>query len=699
MIPRPMRSLAAIALAAGILAAPAGIVPSRLAPAGLPGPSLGAVTVSAAIPDLTLVTDARYVVQPDKSRVHIVLDITAANHTKDTITRRFYYEDAYLAVLPGTSRFTITGDGVNPSVRVRSRAKAYTVLAISFGRKLYSGQELALRLAFDLPDPGGAPTREVRIGPSLVTFPAWAFASDSTPGSSVTVIFPSGYTILVRPNDWPPPTTSANGSVVFRSGPLAHPLDFYAYFSADRAAALVPSTLTTTVGGIPVELTLRRWAEDEAWAERIGDLFGRGLPVLGGAIGLPYPPGEPLVVEESASRTIGGYAGLYDPDVRTIQVAYNADPFVALHEAAHAWFNGSLLADRWANEAFASYYATEAAGALDVPVRAEPLTPELEEARIPLNAWGAVGREESSVEDYGYAASLELATLIGERAGPGALQDVWSAVATGEAAYQPIDRTRPRERSDAGPPDWRGLLDLLEERTGVTFDDVWIAWVVRPDEAKLLQSRREARARYAATVRAAGEWELAPTMRRAMDAWQFDQAEELMSQALEALDGWRELEQTADSAGVSLPSTVRDAFESPTGPGAALGEIRAEEAVIGDIAETAAIGLRRPDLFESIGLAGTEPESDLAAAMAALAGGNLDAALEQAAAARTTWTRAADVGRERVLLGLLAVGIVGGTSAVVASTVVRRRREERAVVTAATALGPADRGDPYDTLD
>ena len=68
----------------------------------------------------------------------------------------------------------------------------------------------------------------------------------------------------------------------------------------------------------------------------------------------------------------------------TVAIAYYADDFVVLHEAAHAWFNGSLLADRWANEAFASYYGAVAAEDASIKVTTYRLTPELEKAKIPL---------------------------------------------------------------------------------------------------------------------------------------------------------------------------------------------------------------------------------------------------------------------------------------------------------------------------
>ena len=44
-----------------------------------------------------------------------------------------------------------------------------------------------------------------------------------------------------------------------------------------------------------------------------------------------------------------------------------------------------------------------------------------------------------------------------------------------------------------GPPDWRGLIDLLEEHTDQTYDDLWREWIIRPEDAPLLAERGEAR--------------------------------------------------------------------------------------------------------------------------------------------------------------------------------------------------------------
>ncbi|MBI3749417.1 MAG: hypothetical protein HY262_11320, partial [Chloroflexi bacterium] len=88
------RILLAVALAGGLAAAPAAAAPVR-----------------AAAPDLTISSDARYDVQPAQQRVRVIVDLLLTNHLKDTVTRRYYFDKAFLAVLPNTSGFKLTWDG------------------------------------------------------------------------------------------------------------------------------------------------------------------------------------------------------------------------------------------------------------------------------------------------------------------------------------------------------------------------------------------------------------------------------------------------------------------------------------------------------------------------------------------------------------------------------------------------------------
>ncbi len=339
---------------------------------------------------------------PTQQRVRVTRRPGADQPPEDTATKRYYFDRAFLAVLPGASGFKLTSQGSRSArAAVSKKTSTYTLLQLNLGRRIYSGKTDNYKLVFDLVDKGGAATRDVRVGSSLVSFPVWAFATDSTPGqhgqgrpSRPATRSRSSRATSRRP------TTDADGTITLpdrQARQAAHVLRLprrrstgllrRADRDGDRSA------------GQPVELTIRAWADDTAWSERVGGLVSRGLPVLAEQIGLPWPRDGGLVVHETVSRTTGGYAGLFDPSAGQVEVAYYAGDFVVLHESAHAWFNGGLLADRWANEAFASYYGLEAAKELEVKATGDELTPELEAARIPLNAWGAVGREDD--EDRG----------------------------------------------------------------------------------------------------------------------------------------------------------------------------------------------------------------------------------------------------------------------------------------------------------
>lgn len=647
--------LVAVGAAGGLLFAP-GAVP----------------TILAATPDLTLVTDARYDVQPDASRVHVTVNVRATNHRADTVIRRYYFDRAYLAVLPGTTGFAVTASGAKPTVRAQAAKKTYTLLQLSFGKRLYSKQSLDLTLTFDLPDPGGAPSRDVRVGQALVSFPVWAFASDATPGSTVSVVFPSDFHVEFDQGQLDGPTAAPDGSQVFTSGALDAPLAFFAYVVADRPSAYAEVPRETAVDATAVHLTVRSWADDPAWGERVGDLFVRGLPVLGAAIGLPFPGSDALAVQESVSRSLGGYAGLFDPATRRIEVAYNASSFVVLHEAAHAWFNGALLADRWANEAFASLYAEQAAATLAMKATEPSITGDLEAARIPLNAWGVIGTAGGTTEDFAYAATLALARSIAARAGDAGLRTVWAAIAAKESAYQPARAGAGAAPETAGaPPDWRGLLDMLDTLTGATYDDLWREWVVRPAEAGLLDDRAAARADYAATVAAAGEWELPRSIRQAMAAWQFAPARGLLAQARDVLARRTTLDSEAAAAGLTPPPTLEQAFEGGAGLRAALAEADAEIAAVRAIASAAGTAQTNPDPVSQVGLLGADPVRDLTAAKSAFASGDLRAAVSDAEMVRSTWTTASAVGRGRLLSIALLLAALALT---LATRVVRRRR-------------------------
>lgn len=683
----------------------AGLLLAIVAATGLLAAPVGVAEVRAATPDLTIVTNARYDVQPEAHRVRVTLDMVLTNHLRDTTTKRFYFDRAFLAVMPGTSGYKLTwSGGGSPRVKVSKRVASYTLLDLTLGARIYGGKSATYRLVFDLVDKGGAATRDVRIGAALASFPVWAYATDSTPGSTVRVVFPAGFETQVEAGDIPEPTTAADGTVVYQTGKLSRPLSFFAYLVADRTTELAERTITATVGDRSVDLTIRAWPDDPTWSDRVGGLVARALPVLSDRIGLPWARDGGLVIHETVSRSTGGYAGLFDPSGGQVEVAYYADDSVVLHESAHAWFNGALLADRWANEGFASYYGHDVAAALKVKTVPETLTPELEAARIPLNAWGPVGREEDATEDYAYAAALSLARAIAERAGDATLRAVWADAAARVGAYQPpvaagtatsaVGGSGVDPETVEGAPDWRGLLDLLEARSASPFDDLWRTWVARDTDLPLLDERAAARARYDQVLAAAGDWRLPRPVRDAMRAWQFDQATALLTDASAILDRRSSIATAAAASGLTVPDTLRTAFESPDGFASATLEATAELEAIARYDEAAAARPTDPGMVEAAGLWGTTPEADLDHARTLFATGDLTGSATAAHAALSTWNGAAEIGRGRVL-SLLALGAALLLAVILVATWLRgRRRRRRALAVAGAYATLAATPDP-----
>ncbi len=652
------------------------------------GPIAGPLPVGearAAATDLTLVGAATYTVLPEEGRVQVVVDFTVRNRKPETKTRRFYFDRAFIAVLPGTEAFKVA-NWKGSKVRVTRRTSAYTMLRIDFGSRLYSGQARDLRLTFDLPDPGRDANRQVRIGTSLVTFPVWAFASDGARGSTVKVRFPPGFDVAVESGTFDRQSKTAQGGTVLEAGPLTSPLTYFAYVSGQQPAVYVDTPLTVTAGTQAIDLTMRAWEDDPGWPAKVGPLLERALPVLRDDIGLDWPYDEPVVVQEAVSRSDGGYAGLFDGGDGRIEVAYWAEPMVVIHEAAHGWFNGALLADRWAAEGFASLYALRAAAELEIKGAAPALTEEVAAAAIPLNAWANDPGADRALETYGFAASLALARAVQERAGDPALRRVWADARSGTGAYQPVvpaggSSGNASPETVDGPPDWRGLLDLLDAQTGVGFDDLWRTWVIREEEAALLDARAAARASYGRTLALAADWALPRPIRDALRTWRFDTAEQLMADARTVLAQRSALEQLAARDGLVLPAAMRERFEAGS-MAEASAEAAAERNALLAIARAGAERTAEADILTTIGMIGEEPEIDLAAARTALAAGDLAGALGAADDAYRAWNGAWQEGRRRALLGVAVLA----TIIVLASAIGSRVRRSRLRSPAAAAV-------------
>ena len=655
-----------------------GIAGLTIGPLGPVLPVPAPTPARAAEPTLTVVGATRYEAQPDDGRILVTADLTIRNHAIDTATRKYFYDQAFLAVPTEATSFVVTGGLGRSNWTISERKPTYTLLSLTFGGRLAAGASTKLRLTFALKDSGDPPDRELRVSRTLITFPVWALASSGTAGSTVSVSVPSGYNVTFLRGTLPGPATDTTGNRVWTSDPIADPLKLDLYVRADRPLQFVDTDRSVAVGSATANLTFRSWIDDSAWLSRMEDMFQRGVPALADAIGLPWPVQQSLTVEEALNPADQKLAGSFDPGNNVLQVIYDGGAEVALHEAAHTWFNSRLLADRWANEAFASYYAEQVAADLGLPFEPAVLTPEIRAAAVPLNAWGAGADEpaadagQSALEAFGYAASSALARQIAAVAGPAGLQRVWAAIGHRVAPYQPPGG--PTEELTS-PPDWRGLLDLLEDDGTTHVGGLWADYVIRPEEASMLANRTVARRAYFAAVQRAGDWSLPRAIRDAMRAWQFDVAAQQLSAATAALDARDILADVAASAGLTMPPTLQHRFTDATDLAPVATLIKDEGDAVAAIA--AARRARPADIgpMEWVGLIGSHPDLQLDDAVAAYGSADPATAVTDAAGSEASWQGAAEAGRIRVV-GLAIVVLIGALAALVA--VLLRRRMRRA---------------------
>ena len=256
------------------------------------------------------------------------------------------------------------------------------------------------------------------------------------------------------------------------------------------------------------------------------------------------------------------------PVAGQVEIAYYADDFVVLHEAAHAWFNGALLADRWANEAFASYYVSRPPG----PRRRRSTSDTLARARGGAHPAQRVGRGRlrgRRTEDYAYAATLALAREIADRAGDDGLRAGLGRRRGGSrpaVAYQP---TRGR-RLGIGPRDRRWTARLARPaRSARGADRVATTTCGGPGCARrricpcsTRGARREPSTRRGARRRR--RLAAVAPVRDAMRAWRFDATRRVLDARGAVLERGRAISTDAAAAGLTVPDTLRTAFEATT---------------------------------------------------------------------------------------------------------------------------------------
>jgi hypothetical protein len=656
-------------LAAATILALAGI----LAPARVP-------IAAAASDGLTLTSSATYTIVPARHVVRVVIDLTARNDKPNTtsggIVTRYFYEGARLAIQAEAKnvRATIGGSRLTTSVKADD---GFAILEVRFRRAIFFHETTTARVTFDLP--GGAPrsASTIRVGTAFATFTAWAFGD----GGSVRVVVPAGFDAETTGSAV---SRTTNGTTtVLRATVIADPTDWYVVVNADRESALTRERIDLADGE---HVVIRAWPEDDDWRAQVKELLARGLPELVSLIGLDWPVTGDLSVFEVYTPLLEGYAGVFHVDEDKIEVSEDLDDLTILHEASHAWFNGALFQGRWINEGLADTYATRALTGIGIGGWAPEDVARTDKSALPLMTWEHPGRIEDEAtnarEQYGYAASWAVMSGLLRDVGDDSMQKVFAAARDQQIPY--VGAGTPE--AAAGVTDWRRFLDLLDEVGGsTTADEVFRQWVVTDAQLDILDKRVAARTAYHALVESGGDW-LAPyAVRSPMSTWDFVTATARMTEARAVLAQRDEIARLAADLGVVPPTALRTAYQT-----AQRSLADAQALATTELADVQALGsavaaVNAPrDPILALGLLGTSPESDVAAARSAFGAGATDASA-RALAVVGLIDGAVDVGQGRLIAAIAALVVV--IALIVVAIVVSRRRGRTG------ALAPAVSGE------
>ncbi len=693
------------ATAATLLALLVGLAGALLPAAapGLPLPGFLGPAVARAADDLEITADTRYIVDPEARKVKVVVNLTAVNRKPNQTTAggvtRYFYDGLNLGVQPEARRFSATSAGSELRVRAADR-EGYRLVTVLFGEKLYFGETERLRLSFELPAGRPRSQSDVRVGPAFATFIAWAFGDLG----QVRIEVPSDFRVETAGSELD--TEHGTDGLQVWSATTIDPLTWYVQVNATNDAALTSDRLAIEDGE---NVVIRAWPEDTKWRRRVSSLLRDGLPELVTQIGLPWPVEGSLVVTEVHTPLLEGYAGFYDPETDQITISEDLDDLTIIHEASHAWFNGSLFTERWITEGLADEYASLALQADDRGHPGPAKVARTDAAAFALNDWpppAAIRDQEAGDrETYGYAASWTLVRRIVARVGEPGMREVFAAAAAGTTAYPGEGAPEPSRL----PNDWRRFLDLAEQAapppTGATsgrsIADLMEQWALGAGDAALLPARKAALARYSVLVEEGSSWAPPAAVRSALDEWDFGDAVDIIDGAERVLATRDTIAALAADEGL-VPGPVLEADYQDAGSEAEVNAVVDEAARTLDALEaiaSAGDAVDAPrDWLTSWGLDGTDPAAGVVTAGAAWEAGDLDAARTAAAGVVALIAAAPDAGRSKAIVAALLAALVVLVLLLVAVALVRRSRRRPAPAIGHPAARAPEPGGPYATL-
>ena len=494
--------------------------------------------------------------------------ITSAVMTNTTSERRsgdtiFYsYFDTFVIVVPTDAQdLSISSRGQTLESTSAEIDDDFEVRTAALPTELRSGQSRTFTVTYSLP------TGEIRgeglffSNPAFHAFPLW---SSSDPGTGSLLLRVPVDAELDEFDGILRRTGLNDGYIEWTPGNFDVPEDVFTYVTIKMDGGLEIQNFTV----LGQNIELRAWPGDVAWADFAHETITHALPALERQIGLPIPDQATLEVTESVTPYFYGYGGWYDQLETSIEIGNELDRHVMVHELSHAWFNNGLFDERWVSEGLAEEFTWQVQTELGWPTENEPPIPDTtDRASIPLAEWGssfAAGVDDANFrerEEYGYRSSWFVIRSMVEIIG---IEDMREVLATADAdvtAYLGANNAQPtRVRAD-----WRRLLDLASVNASLEqqreLDQLFIDYVVTGLDVESVAQRRPVLNRYNEFAADAGDWEVPSDIRLAMELWQFDAADELMTAADEVHELYAVVSARAAADGLELSDAGQISYE------------------------------------------------------------------------------------------------------------------------------------------
>ncbi len=524
---------------------------------------IGPVPAVLADDDGLAVTDeATFRVDPTTGAIHVE-EILHLTNTKSNVRHGNMIEKPYftgMAVPVVAANFGVSADQNGKPLRVEvdpSDGTAYTRAMVHLANNLFAKKSTTVTVRYDVI--GALPRSEdpVRATPAFVFFPA--FARGDANRATVRVVVPGDWTVDLDRLPAGMTHAEAFGNTILTAENIADPLHFTAYIIASKPEQFRVIDTTDREGN---RYRLRSWPVDGEWmdfAKRQVD----AVPEIATLIGQPWPVPGILTVDETVTQYFEGYSGVFRPETSSVDIGEDLDQTTMLHELTHAWFNDRWFADRWVNEGLAETYA----GLMLTQLGGTPRQPEAVGTSDPgafaLNDWVPVFQGTDAQETFGYNASYLVMKSITDEVGPERMRAVFDAVAHGTPVYRwPRQGGNDSIDEVAVRSDWRRLLDLLETVGGSKQAATLFAnRVVSAGERDLLQTRAKVRAGYDTLLGALTDWAPPRELRRAMEQWRWNDATQLLNDALATIALRDQLVARAAAAGSTVPSNLANQFE------------------------------------------------------------------------------------------------------------------------------------------